>query len=338
MAYSVQPLAAASSQMLTFQALDWPLKDCVSCRSNVQVEDLHLQQSASKQQQLHRVDMPTQPPSAQRPDLSSQQDAADSAAELSGRVSLTERKRKKRRKTEGDMQSMHPADTSDRAGAGMGSNAEAATPGHLTPAHKLASATASDLPVKAECETTQGKLSRKQRRKLGLSTSDPAAGTPVPIKAEPGADGSGLQQADRTASAPRHDADLAGLSKKQRKKLRMTMPDPAVLSRMSSDTGMNSVPDSMKGCTKMGPHRASSGQALPVAGNGPLVKEEGGTGNVERRTQNGQHTTALEEVKAEAVLSPALSNGPDNDRAASSLPGSSRKKHKKSRKSESHPG
>ena len=301
------------------------------------MEDLHMQQSVSKQQQLHRIDISIQPPSAEGPHIDSQQGLADSAAELSGRVSLTERKRKKRRSQAGDLQSMHLADTSDRAGPAMGPNAEAATPGHLTPVHQLAAVLALDAPVKSESETAHGKLSRKQRKKLGLSTPDLVVGTPVPIKAEPGAGSADLQHADHTASAPMHVPDLAGLSKKQRKKLRMSMPDPALLSRMASKTGTDSLPDSMKGHTQAGSHRASTGQALPVAGNGPPVKEEGGTGSVKRMRQKGQHASAVEQVKTESVLSPALANGHDTDRLASSLPGSSRKKHEKSRKSESHP-
>ena len=263
--------------------------------------------------------------------------------------------------------------------------AEPSAPGHLTPAQTPAAEPATDAPVQSESEAAQGRLSRKQRKKLGLSAPDVSLGTPVPVKAEPRADSVGLQHSghvafaptqgadlsgmskkqrkklslsapdlaaappvpikaelgahstdpqlpDHSASAAVQGADLAGLSKKQRKKLRMSMPDPAVLAKMSSNPGVDWVSDGLTGHSQGGPQSMPAGQHSAVAGNGAVMKEEGGPGSSKKRRQNGQHVSAVEHVKTEP-----MSNGHDVDILASSLPESSRKKHKKGRNSKSRP-
>lgn len=303
---------------------------CVSRRSNAQLEDLHQHHSASVKHRKHRTDTPIQPQTAARPPVSSQQELADSAAEMAGGVSLTEKKRKKRRKTEADMNGLQPANA--LSGGAMGINAEPSAPGHHDPAQEgVPPATA--LHIKSEDDAAQRRLSRKQRKKLGLSVPDRAAAVAVPIKAEPEADTTDLQAPEHMSSAPVQNADLSGLSKKQRKKLRMSMPDPGLLSKMSLDTGVDWVPDSMKGHNQGGLQSMTPGQIYAAAGGRSIVKEEEGNDIPRNKTHNGQQTSAGEQVKKE----PELSNGHDIDRLASSLPGSSRKKHKKSRNSESHP-
>ena len=278
---------------------------------------------------------------------------------------------------------MLPADVPELTGAAMGSRAEHPAPGHLTPAQTPAAGPATDVPIKSESEAAQGKLSRKQRKKLGLSAPDLSLGTPAPIKAEPEVDSTDLQLPDHIASAPMQGADLSGLSrkqrkklglsapdlaaatplpikaepgpdsmgpqhpdhsasaamqgtdlsglsKKQRKKLRMSMPDPAALAKMSSDPGLDLAPDSMTGHSQGVPQSTPAGEDSAVAGNGAVVKEERGPGASKERRQNGQHVSAVKQLMTE----PVLSNGHDIDRLGSSLPDSSRKKHKKSRKSE----
>lgn len=179
---------------------------------------------------------------------------------------------------------------------------------------KAESEAAADVPVMTESEAQQGKPSKKHRSKPRTSAPNLAAATSLPVKAEPGAESAILQLSDHPASAP--GADIAGLSKKERKRLRASMPGSAVLSGMSGSAGVKSDPISMQGLSHNTPD---------VADNGIAVKEEGGRGSLKRRTQNGQHKAQVKtKVKTELLPNGHSHHQPYNC-SADSLPGSSRK-------------
>ena len=290
------------------------------CSSNVQLEEPLQQKSTAKKHRLHqangRIEQPpsrqpvntgVKPPSKQPSKTEVQPEAghgrhgsaslaADSAE---GATAGTAERKKKKWRRDAEVEAVQqPAERLDSPSMAARVNEEPGAAQFLTPGE-----TAAALPgmqIKSEPGSLPGKLSKKQRKKLGLSSGDTlGVATPVTIKTEPGADAAVPRHAAALLSGPGGLGDaLAGLSKKQRKKLRTSMPDPAPSAGMSSDTKVKIKEEPVS--LEQGPaNNTTPGQAPLLAGNHMAVKEEGGSSSKKRRKEKALGVAAVGHVKAE---------------------------------------
>jgi hypothetical protein len=326
------------------------------CCSNVQLEEQLQQKSTAKKHRLHQANGPIEqppsrqpvntemkPPSKQPLETEVQPEAghgchgstslaADSAEGAA--TGTAERKKKRRRdaKVEGVQQ---PAEMLDSPSMAARVNEEPGAAQILTPGETAAALP--DLQIKSEPGSLVGKLSKKQRKKLGLSSGDSLGfATPVTIKTEPRADAAVPQHAAAPLSGPGRLGDaLVGLSKKQRKKLEMSMPDPAPSAGMLSDIkeGVKEEPVSLE----QGPaSNTTPGQASLLAGNHIEVKGEGGSSGKKRRKEKALGMAAVGNVKAEHGLSNGESHPLQHSHFEADLPVSLGKKQKQRSKLGSH--
>lgn len=256
---------------------------CV-CSSNVQLKEPLQQKSTAKKHRLHQTNGPIEQPPSRQPvntgmKLSSKQplktevqpeaghgrheSASPAADSAEGATAGTAERKKKKRRRDAEVEAVQqPAEMLDSQSMAARVNKEPAAAQFLTPGE-----TAAALPgmqIKPEPGSLPGKLSKK----LGLSSGNTlGAATPVTIKTEPGADAAVPRHAAAPPSAPGGLGDaLAGLSKKQRKKLRTSMPDPAPSAGMPSHSKVKVKEEPVS--LEQGPaNNTTPGQAHLLAGN-----------------------------------------------------------------------
>lgn len=203
-------------------------------------------------------------------------------------------------------------------------NAGFSTPGLAAAAALPSLAAAAEVQIKAESDGQPRKLSKKQRKKLGIetpSTPHPDAG---PTKVEPAAEGGGSGLSKHALSAVAPKSELSGLSKKQRKKLGINTPNPTLPAGRLSESGV-SVKVEAATVQQEPANQSRLGQASSVAVNGSAVKEEGGS---EKRKKKEGHA-GLSDMRTDTPPP----NGHARLQEVSAL--SSGKKHKKSSRKES---
>jgi hypothetical protein len=309
------------------------------CSSNVQLKELLKQKHTAKKHRLHQANGPIEWPSSTQPSRVEVQPeegygrhgTASLGTDLAkGAIAGTAegQKKKKGRNPEVEGAQQYAQMLGSPSMATQAKEEPRAAQFHTT---GKAAAALRDAQVNFEPGSLPGKLSKKQRKKLGVGSGDTlGVSTPVTIKIESGADVDVQQSAFALLSGSEGLPDaLPGLSKKQRKKLRTCMHTPSASTGMSPDTKaeLREKPVSWK----QGPaNNTTAGQDSLLAGNHIAGKKRGGSSSRQRQKEKDLRMSAAGHVKEEHGLANGESHPIQHAHLEADLPVSLGKKQKRS--------